>query len=90
MADDKEQIRLLDLALDALEDEQKSWTRLGTWKTGVTRLVRNPLHAAPLGAPIDKDAEISFIDVPDSEVNGILTRVAMDKVVTMLRKELRG
>jgi hypothetical protein len=89
MADDQEQTRLLDLALDALEDELRCWTRLGTHQSKTTRLLRDPVRTQPLGAPIDKDAAITFIDVPDSEANAILTRVAMDKVVTLLRKELR-
>lgn len=92
MSEDAEQERLLDLALDVLEDEWSSWRRIGTWSPGMTRLVRDPLRNKPMPhAPeIVENATITTIDVRDEDVNALLKRFAMDKVVTALRQELQG
>jgi hypothetical protein len=41
--DDKEMTKLVDLALDALDDELRCWHRMGTHQREVTRLMRYPL-----------------------------------------------
>jgi hypothetical protein len=92
MSEDKEQIRLVDLALDVLEDELECWVRVGTNIPKTTRLIRYP--KMPEHFPMSDEAIAAFgeqrvehIDVSDKDVNAILRRIAMDKVVSALRRE---
>ena len=89
--DDERTTKLVDLALDVFEDEVKCWRRLGTHQPQVTRLVRYP--EIPLFVSDEDMAEVGelkveYFDVPDKEVNDLLRRICMDKVVNAISKEI--
>jgi hypothetical protein len=90
MRDDNAMIKLVDIALDALEDELKSWRRIGTHISQITRLVRypkTPLFTSDEEISSIREEKVEFLDVPDKDVNGVLTRIAMDKAVEAVLKE---
>ena len=73
-----------------MEDELNSWQRFGTHQPKTTRLIRRGLPAAApdLGADAMTCGDtVQWLDVPDKDVNSILVRIAMDKVVGALRRE---
>lgn len=81
---------LTNTALDALEDELGCWMRVGTSLPRTTRLIRYPvidLSVGPSDMPTEEDVVI-HMDVPDQDVNKFLTRMAMEKVVLALQREL--
>jgi len=88
---DERMAKLVDLALDVFEDEVKCWKRLGTHQPQVTRLVRHP--ETPLIVSDDDLADVGelkveYFDVPDKDVNDLLRRICMDKVVKAVAKEI--
>ncbi|WP_334437027.1 hypothetical protein [Bradyrhizobium sp. AZCC 1610] len=90
MSEDKEQTRLVDLALDVMEDELAAWKRFGTHQPKTTRIIRygNPSPCPdPIGTEATSGETVQWLDVPDKDVNSILVRFAMDRVVAALRRE---
>ena len=88
---DERMAKLVDLALDVFEDEVRCWRRIGTHQPQVTRLVRYP--ETPLIVSDEDMAEVGelkveYFDVPDKQVNDLLRRIAMDKVVKAITKEI--
>jgi hypothetical protein len=90
---DERMTKLVDLALDVFEDEVRCWRRLGTHQPQVTRLVRYPkmpdlkIDDAGIGTFDDADT-VEYFDVPDKQVNDLLRRIAMDKVIKAITKEI--
>jgi hypothetical protein len=90
---DEQTDKLVDLALNVLEDELSCWKRIGLNVSKMTRLVRYPPMPPEFpmtDASIEEAGNQTFeiLDVPDSEVNGVLTRFAMKKVVEAISKEI--
>ena len=88
---DERMAKLVDLALDVFEDEVKCWRRLGTHQPQVTRLVRypeTPLIVSDEDMAAIGELKVEYLDVPDKDVNSILRRICMDKVVNAISKEI--
>ncbi len=88
---DERMTKLVDLALNVFEDEVRCWRRVGTYQPQVTRLVRYP-ETPTIFSDEDMAAvselKVEYFDVPDKEVNDLLRRIAMDKVVKAITKEI--
>lgn len=81
--------QLTNTALDALEEELGCWMRVGTSLPRTTRLIRYPVVDVSVG-PTEMSSEevVIHMDVADNDVNKFLTRMAMEKVVIALQREL--
>ena len=73
---------LVDLALNALEDEVPCWRKL-PWRPGYVRLMRFPRLEAPVGPAevVPDDEVITYHDVPAETADDMIVRFAMEKVV---------
>jgi hypothetical protein len=75
---------LVDLALNALEDEVGCWRKV-PWRPGYIRLMRfPPMSECPIGpaeVPDDEDSVVICHDVPEKIADDMLMRIAMEKVL---------
>ena len=75
---------LVDLALNALEDEVPCWRKL-PWRPGYVRLMRFPPMDALIGeSDIDVDGAqevITYHDVPADIADDMIVRFAMEKAL---------
>jgi hypothetical protein len=75
--------QLVDIALNALDDEVKRWRRV-PWAPGYIRLMRYPdiMDAAPgLGTLPTEDDVITCHDVPVHMADDMIVRFAMEKAL---------
>jgi hypothetical protein len=73
--------KLVDLALNALEDEVPCWRKL-PWRPGYIRLMRFPRidEIGPAEIP-PEDETVIYHDVPANIADDMIVRFAMEKVV---------
>jgi hypothetical protein len=72
---------LVNIALDALDDEVKRWRRV-PWAPGYIRLMRYPdMDLSVGGAEVAKDDVITCHDVPVNTADDLIVRFAMEKAL---------
>jgi hypothetical protein len=74
--------QLVNLALDALEEEVACWRRV-PWREGKVRLMRFPTME-PIGVSdieVDGTMEVAMHDVNAADADNIIVRFAIEKVV---------
>ncbi|MGX9944894.1 hypothetical protein ACTG4Q_20750 [Bradyrhizobium denitrificans] len=73
---------LVDLALNALEEEVACWRKV-PWRPDYTRLMRfSDTFDAPIGpAEVPEEATITCHDVPSHMADDMIVRFAMEKAV---------
>lgn len=74
--------KLVDIALDALDDEVKRWRRV-PWAPGYIRLMRYPsiFDIGPAEVPPAGEDTVVYHDVPAHIADDMIVRFAMEKVV---------
>jgi hypothetical protein len=74
---------LVDLALDALDDEVKRWRKM-PWAPGRMRLMRFSLITDPIGpaeVPPPEEQTVTYHDIPTAMADDMILPLAMEKVV---------
>jgi hypothetical protein len=75
--------KLVDLALNTLDDEVKRWRRV-PWRPGYIRLIRYPASFdTPIGPAeiVPEEETITCHDVPVDLADDMIVRFAMEKVL---------